>query len=588
MKLSRDEVHCEVGPVVNRSFKNAHPFTFSKGKTARRKAGAISKLLQPARRSLGWPVAFLALLAISFASAPFGFAQATCPLSQGYWKNHTSAWQLTMVQLGTSYTVSAVQAEALLETPVKGDASVNLAHQLIAALLNIANGSDPSSVSAAIADAQTAIGGGAIPEHVHSSSALGQQMVTDAQVLNAYNSGALTPTCGTAPPPPPPGSCEPSSSLSVMVNNTAKTVVSYVPKGSWGHYNTGVSVVNVEGSSITPTLISTPSAVNSCASNPVTGVTVCAANDNNVYLLTGTTLSSTLTSGGSGTIGFTGGICTNCSVAMDATHNMALIGLSLAGTPGFQFLDLATSTFETPFASASGFISEDPLIDPTRSSTGGPGALLLSGSENNNYEIADVTTTTSPSFFENQPAATGFMDSSGEDCSTGIALAPYEFTSNVFIGDLTQATFATGTPGTWSAPSQIQTLSESYLDAGASGIAVAQGTHTGVVTGEFGGSNITAIALPVSSGTGTPAIGDWVTCAISGFNTGDDPHTVTAYASPNSGDAITVLANEGATSLAVVDLTQMLNPTIVPRDVVGHACSAGTLPASVVTFVSVP
>lgn len=117
---------------------------------------------------------------------------------------------------------------------------------------------------------------------------------------------------------------------------------------------------------------------------------------------------------------------------------------------------------------------------------------------------------------------------------------------------------------------------------------MAQGTHTGVVTGEFGGSALTAIALPVSSGTGTPAIGDWVTCSISGFNTGDDPHTVTAYKSPNTGDAVAVLANAGATSLAVVDLTQMLNPTIVPRDVAGHACSAATLPASVVTSISVP
>jgi hypothetical protein len=112
--------------------------------------------------------------------------------------------------------------------------------------------------------------------------------------------------------------------------------------------------------------------------------------------------------------------------------------------------------------------------------------------------------------------------------------------------------------------------------------------NTGVVSGEFGGNAITAIALPTTSGSGTPAMGDWVTCTIAGFSNGFDLHTKTAYKSPNSGDAIAVLANGGATSLAVVNLTMMLNTTTVPRTVGGHGCSSGTLPASVVTFIVVP
>src|SRR5206468_6645130 len=117
----------------------------------------------------------------------------------------------------------------------------------------------------------------------------------------------------------PPGSCQPSSSLSVLVTGT--NVVSYVPKGCWTCGSTGVSVVNVEGSSVTPTLIPTPNVVNSCASNPLTGQTVCTANNTDVYLLTGTTLGSTLTSSGSGSICFSGGCATNTGVAMDAVHN---------------------------------------------------------------------------------------------------------------------------------------------------------------------------------------------------------------------------------------------------------------------------
>ncbi len=385
---------------------------------------------------------------------------------------------------------------------------------------------------------------------------------------------------------PPQGSCQPSSSLSVLVMGA--DVVSYVPKGSWLTPTPGVSAVNVEGSLIVPSLIATPGVVNSCASNSLTGATVCTGNDARVYRFSGTTLNGTFTSGGSGSVGFSGGGCTNCGIAMDATHDQAVIGLSIAGVPGFQFmknLSSATPVFEPPFASAAGMISEDPLIDPIRN-------RLLSAAENNRYEIVDVTTTTSPVPFVNGPiGVSGELDSSGEDCSTQIALAPSEFSgpSQVYIADITTppAVFAAGT---WSAPSQVQTLSESFLAAGASGIAVAQGTHLGVVTGEFGGDALTAIELPAASGGGaTPALTDWVTCSIgNGFSNGLDPHTVTAYRSPNGGRAVALLANGGASMLAVVDLTAMLNTATVPRTVGGHGCASGTLPASVVSFVPVP
>lgn len=377
----------------------------------------------------------------------------------------------------------------------------------------------------------------------------------------------------------PSGSCQPSSSLSALVTGT--NVVSYVPKGSWSGGTTGVSVVNIEGSSITPTLIPTTTIANSCASNPLTGQTVCTSNNTDVYVLSGTAITNTLTSGGSGFISFSGGACTTCGVAMDATHNKAVIALSIGGTGGFQYLNLGTTpTLDPAFASANTLISEDILIDPIRN-------LLLSPSEDGNYEIIDVTTTTAPAFYEN-PTTGGVLDSAGEDCSTGIALAPAEFSgpSNVYIADLTQATFTPGSPGSWTAPAQIQTLADSFLSAGASGIAVAQGTHTGVVTGEFGGNALTAIALPATSGSGTPAITDWVTCSIPAFTMGFDPHTVTAYQSPNGGDAIALLANAGASAVAVVNLTKMLNTTIVPRT--GNACTAGTLPATVFSMVSVP
>lgn len=411
---------------------------------------------------------------------------------------------------------------------------------------------------------------------------------SDPRVLNFKRSKAETAEFEvktTVAPPPPTGSCQGSSSLTVLVSG--QNVLAYVPKGNWSvSPTTGVSVVNVEGSSITNTLIGTPDTVNSCASNPLTGQTVCTANGTDVYLLTGTTLSSTLSSAGSGQIYFSGGQCTNCGVAMDAVHNKAAIGLSIGGAPGFQILNLGTTTFEAPFTSPAGQIAEDPLLDPTRN-------LLLSPNEADTFEIINVATSTSPAFFENAvSAAGGELDSAAEECTTGIAVAPAEFTdpSAVFVADLTQAVSTPGSPaGTWTAPSQLQTLSESSLSAGPSGSAIAQGTHIGLLSGEFGGNTVTAIALPATSGAGTPAIVDWVTCPIgNGYSNGYDPHTVTAYQSPTSGDAIGLLADGSGTQLAVLDLTKMLNTTIVPRTTGGHGCLAGTLPSTVESFINLP
>jgi hypothetical protein len=244
----------------------------------------------------------------------------------------------------------------------------------------------------------------------------------------------------------PPGSCLASGSLSILVSGP--NAVAYVPKGNWaglGGASPGITVANVEGSSITPTVVATaPDLINSCASNPTTLETLCTANNADYYSLKATTISGPLTSNGAGAIGFSGGNCTNCGVAMDATDNLALIGLSVApppaaGAPEFELLNLNTATTSFTDASPSGRISEDPLIDPIRH-------LLLSASENNNYEPVDISNLTKPVFYENPiSGVTVELDSSAEDCATGIALAPAEGSSpsQVFLADLTQAKFST-------------------------------------------------------------------------------------------------------------------------------------------------
>ena len=59
---------------------------------------------------------------------------------------------MTSLTLGT-VVYNQLQLLSILSSPVKGDASIILAKQLIAAKLNIANGSDPTPIAATIATA---------------------------------------------------------------------------------------------------------------------------------------------------------------------------------------------------------------------------------------------------------------------------------------------------------------------------------------------------------------------------------------------------------------------------------------------------
>ncbi len=414
---------------------------------------------------------------------------------------------------------------------------------------------------------------------------------TATPTASASATATATPT---ATPTPAPNACLPSSSIAVLVQGTNATA--YVPQGSWDDSTpNGINVVPIETASGTlpaATAITTASSPNSCSSNSVTGQTVCVATDNaNVYLITGSTLTSTLTSGATGNEAFSGGDCENCGVVVDSTTNKALIEIGLAtGGGAYQFLDLGATppTFETPVAAGPVggdiFTSEDVSIDPVRK-------LILSPNEfQSDYQV--LNTSSSPAqLYDNVLMGTplaGEFDSAAEDCTTGIALATDEGTGNLFITDLTQATFTPGSPsGTWTAPSQLQNFPEfDGFAVGTCGIAIAPGTHLGIVTGEFGGNLEGVIELPSTSGSGTPAVVDWVSFTVPNdpagnmWNQGLDPHTVTAYVSPNTGTAFGVLGEGNTAYLALVNLQGLLS---APRT--GHVVNS-PLPAGLITFVA--
>lgn len=121
-----------------------------------------------------------------------------CPLTQGFWKNHPAAWPVSSLTLG-GQTYTQPQLLTILNTATTGDASLILARQLIAALLNIANGSNPAQISSIITTADTLLIGCNLNLgpgcSVSPASTAGQAMVAAASVLDTYNNGQFTPNC---------------------------------------------------------------------------------------------------------------------------------------------------------------------------------------------------------------------------------------------------------------------------------------------------------------------------------------------------------------------------------------------------------
>lgn len=121
-----------------------------------------------------------------------------CTYTQGYWKTHFAEWPVTSLTLGTvNYT--AAELLAIFNQPAAGNKLIILAHQLIAAKLNLANGADPSAAAATIAAADALIGALIVPpiggDNLPSSPA-----VDYANLLDDYNNGLIGPGhCGTVP-----------------------------------------------------------------------------------------------------------------------------------------------------------------------------------------------------------------------------------------------------------------------------------------------------------------------------------------------------------------------------------------------------
>jgi hypothetical protein len=96
-----------------------------------------------------------------------------------------------------SQTYTPVAILILLNTPPAGDASLILAHQLIAAKLDVTKGLDATVVAGVITQGDAVLAGltGRLPFNVPPSDATGQTMVNLSTILFSYNIGQLTVGC---------------------------------------------------------------------------------------------------------------------------------------------------------------------------------------------------------------------------------------------------------------------------------------------------------------------------------------------------------------------------------------------------------
>ncbi len=121
-----------------------------------------------------------------------GVQAGDCTLTQGYWKNHEEAWPVSSLTLG-NVTYTKAELLVIFTTPVKGNGLISLAHQLIAAKLNVAAGADDAAIASTIDAADDLIGDLVVGEDSLSTDAVGDLVGK----LDAFNNGDIGPGhCG--------------------------------------------------------------------------------------------------------------------------------------------------------------------------------------------------------------------------------------------------------------------------------------------------------------------------------------------------------------------------------------------------------
>jgi len=336
---------------------------------------------------------------------------------------------------------------------------------------------------------------------------------------------------------------------------------------------------------------------NSCAASPSTGIAVCSAVFGSSFIVNPSKSTVGFKTGVTKRVHFTGGDCANCGVAIDddlAGIPTAIISTSQGYLPVQLSPSARLSMIPTNGEPISGDFGYDPvnhrilspnvqILNIRHFNSGTPHFQIINMADGSAFDLSDNNT-----FFNaNGTCVTGsggttqrdsLPDSGAYDITTGIAYGTFRSPSeckganaveDIALLDLTQASFNSGN-GTWStAGKQVQTLSEmSNLSNGITGIAIVPGQNLAIVADRRetsgGAGSFGALSLPTTSGSGIPAIQDWVQAEMPNdpskkrWAMSFMPNGLTAYVSPNSGKGYGVIINQKRTYAAVIDIAALL------------------------------
>lgn len=105
----------------------------------------------------------------------------------GYWKNHPEAWPIASIDLA-GIVLSQSDALSIFNTPTRGDKTISMVKQLIAAVLNVAAGNDATCIASTIDASELWL-------IEHGGVGSGQRQWDEGDLLHdeldAYNNGQL-------------------------------------------------------------------------------------------------------------------------------------------------------------------------------------------------------------------------------------------------------------------------------------------------------------------------------------------------------------------------------------------------------------
>jgi len=420
-----------------------------------------------------------------------------------------------------------------------------------------------------------------------------------------------------------------------MILGTTVTVT--VPFGSDVNSTHGAEQVVIEAASSplpTPTVISTDR-VNSCTPAK-TGEVVCSGQGGTIDLIPfGATSSTFITPPGGpiADINYDDGDCMGCGAMVD---DMLSLGVIATGN-GFFPLNLTNNAVGSVIPTNTVNADEAVGVNFGYDMANGHHRILSANYTANpamnfassppHFQIIDLSTPATPVTYELANDQAFFLQAS-HTCSNGmggtvvqsdsmpettaidtvtnIVYVTFHTPSACFLDppndialfDMNQATFTKGGTAattTWtSAGMTIQSLTGMNLN-GVDPISVEPTNDLAIVSGSFPPFGV--LQLPSTSGTGTPAISDWVSASMpndpsgAAWNGWPEPNGLATYFSPNTSKSMAVMMNSGIgagpTYLAIVDMKALLN---AQRDLSNSHRIDGTInlqTTGIVSFVKV-